>query len=237
MAIGLLSIVMIGLGYLGGLLCATTTRTVVNAAVPVIDTEELMNGKISVYDGRGDIQHFAGVVEYLEGDPGSLYPLSTDELATFAVVTGSGEVENYVVLADGKVEKLQTKFRRLRRNGQASSFKVFETQNGGKVIAQPQLDNTFVLTAAKEEGAKQIFIVGAVDWCVAYDTIYWMEKDSSTVWCINWLEPNPEKAVYCENAYAVSHHTDEAEGAIVPIEQANYTAYGRHDILSPYGRK
>ena len=75
---------------------------------------------------------------------------------------------------------------------------------------------------------------GVVDACVAYDTLYYMVED--VVYSLDWLNPESAPRVYFEGAYAVSHHTDETEGAIVPFEKSNYEGYGYSNLYSPYGK-
>lgn len=72
-----------------------------------------------------------------------------------------------------------------------------------------------------------------LDYTVAYDTIYWFNLDRD-VWAVDWYESS-EPYLFCEDAIAVSHHTDEAEGAVVTWDRANIDyGYGL-PIYSPYG--
>lgn len=75
----------------------------------------------------------------------------------------------------------------------------------------------------------------ALDAYVAYDTLYFMEEDN-TVYYILWNEKGATPEVFVRSAYAVSHHSDEAQGAIVPEEIANYYSYGYSNLHSPYGK-
>ena len=71
-----------------------------------------------------------------------------------------------------------------------------------------------------------------VDANVAYDTLYFMVDDD--VYSLEWTE-NEKATLFFSGAYAVSLHSDEAEGAIVPEEKANYACYGYKNLFSPYG--
>ena len=73
-----------------------------------------------------------------------------------------------------------------------------------------------------------------IDAYVAYKTLYFMEEDN-TVYSLLWSEKGAIPEVFVKGAYAVSHHSDEAQGAIVPEKIANYDAYGYSNLYSPYG--
>lgn len=104
-------------------------------------------------------------------------------------------------------------------------------------------DDAFVSTIIAAQSGNTVYIVkdgtvkviseDVVDASVAYDTLYYMVGD--VVYSLDWLNPEATPEVYFEGAYAVSHHTDEAEGAIVPQKRANYDAYGYTNLYSPYG--
>lgn len=72
-----------------------------------------------------------------------------------------------------------------------------------------------------------------VDYTVAYDRIYWFNLDRE-VWVVDWHESSEAK-LFCEDAIAVSPHIDEAQGAVVTWDRANWDyGYGL-PIYSPYG--
>lgn len=73
-----------------------------------------------------------------------------------------------------------------------------------------------------------------VDYNVAYDTLYWYNLQRE-VWCVSWQSEHPTAELFCEDAIGVSPFTDEAEGAIVSPEKANWDGYGGLPIYSPYG--
>lgn len=72
-----------------------------------------------------------------------------------------------------------------------------------------------------------------VDYTVAYDTVYWYNLNRE-VWCSDWESEEYAARLYCEDAIAVSPHTDECEGAVVTPDRANWEGYGL-PIYSPYG--
>ena len=72
-----------------------------------------------------------------------------------------------------------------------------------------------------------------INYTVAYDTVYWFNLDRE-VWAVDWYE-STEAYLFCEDAIAVSPHSDEAEGAVVTPDRANIDfGYGL-PIYSPYG--
>lgn len=213
------------------------------APTVAVDTEYAIEGKITVYNGK-EFLHFDHVVDYEDGDPGNMYPYSTDVVASFVTVSEqSGESKYYVVLPSGEIAHVETYLRRIPL-ATTGEYKVFETGSGDKVSAQHELNDTFTLIVS-HDGKVDRMIHNVVDYKVAYDTLYFMDshdagknnRDGNLVWQLNWLDPEPKISVYCGNAYGVSPHTDEAEGALVSYSQANYSAYGRNDIYSPYGVK
>ena len=72
-----------------------------------------------------------------------------------------------------------------------------------------------------------------INYTVAYDTVYWFNLDRE-VWAVDWYT-STEAYLFCEDAIAVSPYTDEAEGAVVTPERANWESYGL-PIYSPYGK-
>lgn len=71
------------------------------------------------------------------------------------------------------------------------------------------------------------------DAFVPYNTIYYMEDDN--VYSLEWQNPEAESELFFEGAYAVSHRSDELEGAIVPDDKNNMKEYGEYNLYSPYG--
>lgn len=106
--------------------------------------------------------------------------------------------------------------------------------------------NYRALEVENDDGTKTIQIVTptrivtvsekATDAYVAYDTLYWMDTNYNVYEC-QWMamEEEPECKLFFENAISVSHHADEAEGAIVEAGSANWDGYGYDNIYSPYG--
>ena len=97
-------------------------------------------------------------------------------------------------------------------------------------IAAQSGDTLYIV---ENDGSVTVIAEGVVDASVAYDTLYYMV--GNMVYALDWLNPEASPELYFDGAYAVSHHTDEAEGAIVPQERANYDAYGYTNLYSPYG--
>ena len=91
-------------------------------------------------------------------------------------------------------------------------------------------DNTLLLV--RDEDVK-IISETVSDANVAYDTLYYME--GNTVYRMSWEEANAEPELFIEGAYAVSTHTDELEGAIVPAELNNMEGYKQYNLYSPFG--
>lgn len=102
------------------------------------------------------------------------------------------------------------------------------------IIVEIYSDNTSSLYVVYSDGTVRNISNNVVDCNCAYDTLYYME--GSTVYAIDWANPTSEAECYFEGAYAVSPHTDETEGALVPYEMANYEGYGYSNIYSPYGK-
>lgn len=106
---------------------------------------------------------------------------------------------------------------------------ILHVSNNHEVIAMIYGDNTNTLLIIKNNESK-IISTNIVDVYVANDIIYYMEKD--TVYSYNWKDSNPKSSIYFEGAFAVSHYNDEAAGAIVPNDKANYEAYGYTNIYN-----
>ena len=85
-----------------------------------------------------------------------------------------------------------------------------------------------------EENKVKFIATKADDARVAYDCLYYMVGDK--VYSLEWENPKAEPEIFISGAYGLSPYSDEAEGAIVPEEKANYTAYGYSNIYSPYGK-
>jgi len=72
-----------------------------------------------------------------------------------------------------------------------------------------------------------------VNYTVADDAVYWFNLDRE-VWAVDRYS-GTEAYLFCEDAIAVSPHTDEAQGAVVTWDRANIDyGYGL-PIYSPYG--
>lgn len=101
------------------------------------------------------------------------------------------------------------------------------------IIVEIYGDDTSSLYIVYSDGTVRNVSNNVVDCTCAYDTLYYME--GSNVYALDWANPDSRAEVYFEGAYAVSPHTDETEGALVPYEMANYEGYGYSNIYSPYG--
>lgn len=99
------------------------------------------------------------------------------------------------------------------------------------VYGSSENDNTLVIV--KDDKVK-VISESVSDANVAYDTLYYMEGDK--VYRMSWEETDAKPSLFIEGAYAVSRHTDELEGAIVPSELNNMEAYGEYNLYSPYGK-
>ena len=123
----------------------------------------------------------------------------------------------------------------------APNGNIFELPEYGWVIAEYE-DRCLMLLANRRElwlcdqetgftklSGDQLVI----DYTVAYDTVYWFNLERE-VWAVDWYT-STEARLFCEDAVAVSPHTDEAEGAVVTWDRANIDyGYGL-PIYSPYG--
>lgn len=215
--------------------CGEPDSTESANATVAVDVSQLRNrGEITISNG-GDSIHERDVVDYVDGDPADLYDGSGwDVIGIYSMQPqGSDEVENRAILKSGDIVTIDTTLRLLPRKN--SSFILNgEAKDEYKIILSLSLDNDGYQMSVVRPGKSTMFINHVSDAWKAHDTIYWMVGD--TVYSLNWWDED-ESAVYYEGAVGVSHCSDEAEGALVPLEEANYAAYGRKDIFSPYGDK
>ena len=80
------------------------------------------------------------------------------------------------------------------------------------------------------DGSVRIFAENVTSANTAYDSVYYMGSDR-IVYKLDWKVALAKPVKFCENAYCVSSHTDEGEGAII----SEYLTYGsRARIYSPY---
>ena len=194
-----------------------------------VDLSELYySGKITIYNGEFIHERF--VVDYVKGDPTGIDPYH-DIFGIYVQVYYGGETTNKAILKDGSIITLDTKYKVLPRDQEF--ILNGNSQDKQQLTLRPNLEgDTYSLTVYRE-GQRPIFANKVSDAWTAYDTVYWLV--GQTAYKLNWLDPEAQPEVFIEGAYAISHESDEAEGALVPEEMANYTAYGRVDRYSPYG--
>ncbi len=229
LVVGLLLVLIVGITRI---IAMVKKETVAKASIVAVDTEFLQNGQLIIFK-NGEFFHYNDVVSYVEGDPGCLYPKGS-VIGEFIITNQStGKTVAFAILEDGETAQLETQLHRLPLSN-GSTYTAYDG-GWGQVLVRPELNDTYSLTI-NPSGKTSRAIHSVIDYSVAYDTIYWMDSNNpSTVWSLDWTEDGAEPQMYIENAYGVSHHTDEAEGALVAYPQANYEAYGRYDIYSPYG--
>lgn len=230
-AVGVLMVLIVGITRIAMVVLDKEEETVKAASAVAVDTEFLQNGQLIIFK-NGEFFHYNDVVSYVEGDPGCLYPKGS-VIGEFIITNQStGKTVAFAILEDGETAQLETQLHRLPLSN-GSTYTAYDG-GWGQVLVRP-VNDTYSLTINPSEKTSRT-IHSVIDYSVAYDTIYWMDSNNpSTVWSLDWTEDGAEPQMYIENAYGVSHHTDEAEGALVAYPQANYEAYGRHDIYSPYG--
>ena len=219
-----------------------TTSTTKPMPVVAIDDEKFWYGELTIFND-GQFFHENNVIDYVKGDPRNLVANCRPELNSVDVVgiyavqeNGSNEVTNKAVLANGLTVTLDTHLHRLPQA--FNSFEMRSQKEGFLLIMSLNLDsNEYSMTIQRLNNDGVIIsetINHVIDAAIAYDTIYWMVGD--TVYSLDWLDLNAEPEVFFKGAIGVSHYADEAEGALVPTDKANYEAYGRYDIFSPYGK-
>lgn len=203
--------------------------------VVAVDDSQLTYGKLTIFVD-GEFTYLSNIVDYVEGDPANLDPYHHyDIIGIYATQQqGSSKVENEAVLADGSIIKIRTCLRVLPRE-QSSFILNGESKDKYKILLRLGLDNDEYTMSIVRPGKVTKTINHVLDVWKAYDTVYWMVGD--IVYSLNWWDEEVESAeVYYEGAVGVSHCSDEAEGALVPLDKANLgEVYGRHDRYSPYG--
>lgn len=202
--------------------------------VVAVDDSQLTYGKLTVF-ADGEFIHLSNIVDYVEGDPANLDPYHHYIIGIYATQQqGSSRVKNEAVLADGSIITLETSLRVLPRE-QSSFILNGESKDKHKILLRLGLNNDEYTMSIVRPGRPTKTINHVLDVWKAYDTIYYMVGD--IVYSLNWWDENVEEPeIYFEGAVGVSHCSDEAEGALVPLDKANLgEAYGRHDRYSPYG--
>lgn len=222
---------------------ATTETTVVTTTVSepsaeqpkvvAVDVSEFgYRGEITIYNG--EFRHERHVVDYVEGDPAGI--TGRDDVLGIYIVRRDGEstAETRMILSDGSVEVLEgTKGTALeyllpRASGE---YGWWTSSSEGEIYISLKEDKTYAIRVNGAACGEFAVSGGILDAWIAYNTIYWMVGD--VVYSLDWWTEGAKPEVYYSGAVAVSHHCDEAEGALVPLEQANAAYYSRHDIYSP----
>ena len=104
------------------------------------------------------------------------------------------------------------------------------------VVAVYNKENiTSTICIIRPDGTVEVSSQKAIDYNVAYDTLYFME--GNTIYSQQWKNASALPVPFFEGAYAVSPLIDESEGALVPQEKANWKGYGFSNIYSPYGEE
>lgn len=200
------------------------------AAVVAIDTQYLSyHGELVIFNGEEFI-HERDVVDYVEGDPAGLSPY-VDTVAIYTLQQqGSAEIETKAVRANGDIVTLQRPLRLLPREKNGLTFWSQKRGSSDKAILTLRQDKYHLEIVLS--GQPVFAADGVLDAWAAYDMLYWLVDH--TVYRLNWWDEKHEVEVYCAGAFGVSHHSDEAEGALVPFSMANARYYGRGDIFSPF---
>jgi len=221
-----LSVLVVALSVVVAVLaCRVTSKN----AKPLIDAEQNSYGGLNIYvEGKG-FDSWSNVVDYVEGDPANL--CSEPVHGIFVVLeNGSSEAVNMAIKEDGEVERIDAAFKLLPRAAVGETFILVEEEELS-ISLTLQEDNTYSISI-KGKGMR-VESDGVQDAWTAYDTVYWLQD--SNAYSYNWQTAGATPEIYFEGANAISHGSDESEGALVPLEKANYKAYGRSDIFSPYG--
>ena len=199
----------------------------------VVDLHYLRSdGRIVFFDTKnGTFVHEEDVTDFVEGDPLNLLP-GYDVFAIYAKTSQvSGRLDNVAILSDGSIVQMPTAFRLLPRCGDGGSFSLTGDLNDLSVRAAFAGGNEYSLFI-RQGGSRNVTVEHVSDAWVAYDTVYWLVGDRA--YKLEYKNLNAVTELYAENAYGISHHSDEAEGALVPQQLANASYYGRDDIISPY---
>lgn len=227
LTITMLMLILVGCGD-----NASAEPTTEDRRVLAVSTYDLRsNGEITIimsdeYESR---EHY--VVDYTPGDPAGLVPKHDDVFGLYSVRhLGSNEVTTYAILNNGKQERLDKSYALLPKTEDE-----FGLGPGGndRMLASIQDDGTYKITITRK-GKDPIIRNKVVDAWSAWEYAYWLIGD--TAYCLDWENPKAQPKVFFKGANGISHCSDEAEGALVPLEKANYKAYGRDDIYSPYGK-
>lgn len=216
--------------------CGQSTRTA------VVDVQDLgYNNEIIVYDGN-NFYHETQVLDYVKGKSAlTSAALAGDVVGVFAQVqiTDKGEetIANKAILADGSIVTLNTHLGIIPREW---SFD-FDGPNGQKILFNQGIDEScynIAIQFPNEDGTlvTKMTVDQVVDAWSNRHRAYWMRLDHK-VYVLDWDNPNAKPERYFDGALAVSHHGDEAEGAIVNSMYSNWSGYGWNSIYSPYGNK
>ena len=100
------------------------------------------------------------------------------------------------------------------------------------VYGKAENDNKLVII---NNGKCQTISEKVSDAYVAYDCLYYLEGNKA--YSLEWYNENAKPELFIEGALAISHRSDELEGAIVPSELNNMQEYGESNLYSPYGKK
>ena len=212
-----------------------TTMATANeeAAVIAVSIYDLWSrGEITVLLSDGSENRSWNVVDYVAGDPAGLLP---DKQVVGIYTTRwpfEKDVTTWAILTDGTEVRLKDEFALLPRSAEA--FDVPGIYGPSRLELTLRGTSTYSGVIYRDD-ADPLALDDVVDAWAAYDTVYWMTSDG-TVWKLDWESATTVPEVFFVGANGVSHHADEAEGALVSSEErANFPAYGRPDICSPYG--
>ncbi len=203
---------------------------------PLIDAE-LTSGELTIYvEGEG-FDRWYHVIDYVKGDPAGIAEWKgLDPIYGIFVILddGSDEPANMAIFRDGDVRLIDTQFKLLPRAGYNKPYNFGEFGGASMILTLNCVtDSKPYNLLVKGVGQAPIEVHGIDDAGTADDTVYWL-KDGD-VYSLDWQQPDARPRAYFRGANAVSHGSDESEGALVPLKYANYEAYGRSDIYSPYG--
>ncbi len=192
-------------------------------------------GGIDIFvEGEGFRHWYSDVVDFVEGDPSAIAKSNgLDPIYGIFVLLGEGSDEptNMAIFKDGKVARIDTQYKLLPRANYGQPYVFCETKEASMTLTLKDSNNYALLINRANQ--LPIKVDGVDDAWAAYDTIYWL-KDNN-VYSLDWEQSGAQPQLFFEGANAVSHGSDESEGALVLLDKANYDAYGRSDIYSPYG--
>ena len=183
-------------------------------------------GTVTVGDFKAN-----NVVDLVWDDPVHLAGDQKDVLAVFATLSDDGVIKNLAIYGDGVVMELETKFLLLPRDERF--ILGCGIDDSYYVVAHLNSNNKYSLTITGKQHTAYI-VNNVEDAWVAENIVYWMVDNK--VYSYKWIDEKEFiSELLCDEAYAVAHYSDEAQGAIVASEKANYPARGEHNIFSPYG--